>query len=77
MLEAKKINKNPYMPEKARIVRKYDLTEDVRFFQIRIINPDLVLPLTSSGTNGGQRPAVCGRGPRSCSSSFPPSLCLG
>ncbi|HDL60235.1 MAG TPA: oxidoreductase [candidate division WOR-3 bacterium] len=48
MLEAKKINKNPYMPEKARIVRKYDLTEDVRFFQIRIINPDLVLPLTSS-----------------------------
>ncbi len=48
MLEVKKINKNPYMPEKARIVRKYDLTEDVRFFQIRIINPDLVLPLTSS-----------------------------
>ncbi len=48
MLEAKKIYENPYMPEKARIVRKYDLTEDVRFFQIRIINPDLVLPLTSS-----------------------------
>ncbi|MCD6132026.1 MAG: FAD/NAD(P)-binding protein [Candidatus Hydrothermae bacterium] len=48
MLEAKKIYENPYMPEKARIVRKYDLTEDVRFFQIRVINPDLVLPLTSS-----------------------------
>jgi len=48
MLEAKKIYENPYMPEKARIVRRYDLTEDVRFFQIRIINPDLVLPLTSS-----------------------------
>ena len=29
---------NPFIPEPARIIRKYDLTEDVRFFQIRFID---------------------------------------
>jgi len=35
--------RNPYLPERARIVRKYNLTEDVRFFQIRFINKEYIL----------------------------------
>jgi len=34
---------NPFMPEPARIVRTYHLTEDVKFFQIRIVNMDKAL----------------------------------
>jgi len=34
---------NPYTPEPARIVRKYDLTDDVRFFQIRFRDMDRAL----------------------------------
>jgi len=32
--------KNPYLPEPARIVRKYDLAEGVRYFQVRFIDMD-------------------------------------
>lgn len=34
---------NPFKPEPARIVRKYDLTDDVRFFQIRFIDDERAL----------------------------------
>jgi len=34
---------NPFLPEPARIVRTYPLTEDVRFFQIRIADMDKAL----------------------------------
>lgn len=34
---------NPFLPEPARIVRKYKLTKDVRFFQIRFIDKDRAL----------------------------------
>ncbi len=46
------IQENPYMPERARIVRKYDLTKDVRFFQVRICDQEKVFPLTSSYSPG-------------------------
>ncbi len=39
---------NPYKPERARIVRKYDLTNDVRFFQVRICNPEKVMEWTTN-----------------------------
>ena len=38
---------NPYMPERARIIRKYNLTEDVRFFQVRLCNPEKVMLWTT------------------------------
>ena len=34
---------NPFIPESARIVRTYHLTEDVKFFQVRIVNMDKAL----------------------------------
>jgi sulfhydrogenase subunit gamma (sulfur reductase) len=34
---------NPFLPEPARIVRTYDLTSDVRFFQVRIADMDKAL----------------------------------
>jgi len=34
---------NPYFPEPARIVRKYELTKDVRFFQVRFIDTERAL----------------------------------
>lgn len=34
---------NPYKPEPARIIRAYDLTDDVRFFQVRFADMDLAL----------------------------------
>ncbi len=34
---------NPYIPESSRIVRKYDLTSDVRFFQVRFTNMERAL----------------------------------
>ena len=43
---------NPYMPDRARIVRKYDLTEDVRFFQVRVCDQEKVFPLTSTYSPG-------------------------
>ncbi len=43
---------NPYMPERARIVRKYDLTEDVRFFQVRVCDQEKVFTLTSTYSPG-------------------------
>lgn len=47
MLEEKYQIENPYIPERARIVRKYDLTKDVRFFQVRICDQEKVFQLTS------------------------------
>ncbi|MCD6454157.1 MAG: FAD/NAD(P)-binding protein [Candidatus Aminicenantes bacterium] len=47
MLEEKTGIENPYVPERARIVRKYDLTRDVRFFQVRICDSEKVFPMTS------------------------------
>jgi len=35
-------NSNPYVPHPARIIRKYDLTSDTRFFQMRFIEPEQV-----------------------------------
>jgi sulfhydrogenase subunit gamma (sulfur reductase) len=37
------ISKNPFLPETARIVRTYHLTEDVKFFQIRIADMNKAL----------------------------------
>ena len=34
---------NPFLPEPARIVRTYYLTEDVKFFQVRIVDMDKAL----------------------------------
>jgi len=36
---------NPYQPEMMRIVRKYDLTSDVRFFQVRPMDPARAMSL--------------------------------
>jgi sulfhydrogenase subunit gamma (sulfur reductase) len=36
---------NPFMPEPARIVRTYYLTEDVKFFQVRIVDMEKALSL--------------------------------
>ena len=42
--ENKQLSKvNPFMPEPARIVRTYHLTEDVKFFQVRIVDMDKAL----------------------------------
>jgi len=37
------ISRNPFLPEPARIVRTYHLTEDVKFFQIRIADMNKAL----------------------------------
>ena len=37
------IQTNPFMPEPARIVRTYHLTEDVKFFQVRLADMDKAL----------------------------------
>ncbi len=42
------VEENPYLPERARIVRKFDLTRDVRFFQVRICDPDKVMTWTTN-----------------------------
>lgn len=36
---------NPFMPEQMRIVRRYDLTSDVRFFQVRPVDMERALSL--------------------------------
>ncbi len=36
---------NPFVPEPARIVRKYDLSDDVRFFQIRFVDMEKALSM--------------------------------
>jgi len=35
--------KNPFLPEPARIIRTYQLTEDVKFFQVRLVDMDKAL----------------------------------
>ena len=45
------IETNPFLPEPARIVHRYDLTDDVRFFQVRIADMDRAL---SFSNNPGQ-----------------------
>jgi sulfhydrogenase subunit gamma (sulfur reductase) len=43
-LEKKELNRNnPFQPEPARIVRMYPLTEDVKFFQVRIADMEKAL----------------------------------
>jgi NAD(P)H-flavin reductase len=43
-LEKKELNQNnPFLPEPARIVRMYPLTEDVKFFQVRIADMENAL----------------------------------
>ncbi len=37
------IQANPFIPEPARIVRTYHLTEDVKFFQVRIVDMEKAL----------------------------------
>jgi NAD(P)H-flavin reductase len=39
------MNHNIYLPEPMRIVRRYDLTEDVRFFQVRPVDMERALKL--------------------------------
>lgn len=36
---------NPFLPEQMRIVRRYDLTSDVRFFQVRPVDVERALSL--------------------------------
>jgi len=38
---------NPYLPERARIIRKYDLTKDTRFFQVRLCDPEKAMSWTT------------------------------
>ncbi len=38
---------NPYLPERARIIRKYDLTKDVRFFQVRLCDYNKAMEWTT------------------------------
>lgn len=42
-IKQQNIKTNPFLPEPARIVRTYDLTSDVRFFQVRIADMDKAL----------------------------------
>lgn len=43
-LEKKELNpNNPFLPESARIVRMYPLTDDVKFFQVRIADMEKAL----------------------------------
>ncbi|UCC39574.1 MAG: FAD/NAD(P)-binding protein [Candidatus Aminicenantes bacterium] len=43
-VESKQLNySNPFTPEPARIVRTYYLTEDVKFFQVRIVDMEKAL----------------------------------
>ncbi|MBN2542655.1 FAD/NAD(P)-binding protein [bacterium] len=44
-MHEKEENSNPYLPEHARIVRKYNLSSDVRFFQIRYVDMDRALTM--------------------------------
>jgi sulfhydrogenase subunit gamma (sulfur reductase) len=51
-LEKKELNpNNPFLPEPARIVRMYPLTDDVKFFQVRIADMEKAL---SFKYNAGQ-----------------------
>jgi NAD(P)H-flavin reductase len=47
------LHRKAHIPERARIIRKQDLTDDVRFFQMRYTDDELVYPLTS-GYRPGQ-----------------------
>ena len=42
-MKSQSTQSNPFLPEPARIVRTYDLTDDVRFFQVRIADMDKAL----------------------------------
>jgi NAD(P)H-flavin reductase len=63
---------NPFVPEPARIVRTYHLTEDVKFFQVRIVAMERAL---SFRYNPGQFAmiSVLGAGEAPFSISSPPS----
>ena len=63
---------NPFVPEPARIVRTYYLTEDVKFFQVRIANMEKAL---SFGYRPGQFVMIYvpGAGEAPFSISSPPS----
>ncbi len=41
--ETKSGQVNPFLPEPARIVRAYNLTQDVRFFQVRLVDMEKAL----------------------------------
>lgn len=41
--EEEKLSTNPFIPMPARIVRSYPLTEDVKFFQVRIVDMEKAL----------------------------------
>ncbi len=41
--ETKLNQSNPFLPEPARIVRAYNLTQDVRFFQVRLVDMEKAL----------------------------------
>jgi NAD(P)H-flavin reductase len=63
---------NPFIPEPARIVRTYHLTEDVKFFQVRIVDMDKALSFNYSPGQFAMI-SVLGAGEAPFSISSPPS----
>lgn len=45
-MNVSEMHENPYLPEPARIVRHYDLSEDHRFFQIRHVDMNRAMSFT-------------------------------
>jgi len=43
MISQKNTQNNPFVPEPARIVRAYHLTQDVKFFQVRLVDMERAL----------------------------------
>jgi len=64
--------KNPYTPEPMRLIRRYPLTDDVHFFQVRAVNMEKALSLNYLP---GQfmMVSLCGIGEAPFSISSPPS----
>ncbi len=73
---------NPFLPEPARIVRTYYLTEDVKFFQVRIVDMEKALSFNYSPGQFGMI-SVLGAGDAPFSISSTPSrpglleFCIG
>ena len=63
---------NPFLPEPARIVRTYYLTEDVKFFQVRIVDMEKALSFNYSPGQFGMI-SVLGTGDAPFSISSTPS----
>ncbi|MCK4307679.1 FAD/NAD(P)-binding protein [candidate division WOR-3 bacterium] len=44
-MNKKTSNENPFIPEPARIIRKYNLSDDVKFFQVRFVDMEKALSI--------------------------------